>query len=381
MRIRHLFIVCLLVGFVVFPRVTLGQGTNGVDQRIKELQDKIAELQGQENTLSKQITLLNSQISITTIRIENTKAAITKLITEIDELANEIERLEVLLTKRSILVLRRIPESYKRQVTPQFGVIFLSQNVSDFLLRVKYLTSVQQEDASLLFQLKATQSNFSERKDLREKKKLQQEVLKKQLEQQTAQLEQQKHDKQALLVQTKNSEAVYQQLLAQALAEKLALERALVDAVQVGPIKKGDPIGLVGNSGYPACSSGPHLHFEIRKGGTWVNAEEYLSPREVTDEQNGGARVRVGSGNWDWPLEGDIIVSQHYGKTPYSWQYAYSGGIHTGVDMYNKTSSFIRAPRDGILYSSSQTCGASSIIKIKYIDHGDGTISFYLHVQ
>jgi len=45
------------------------------------------------------------------------------------------------------------------------------------------------------------------------------------------------------------------------------------------------------------------------------------------------------------------------------------------------TSEIIRAPRDGTLFSSSQSCGGGSMIKIKYIDHGDGITSFYLHVQ
>lgn len=351
-----------------------------INQTIEELQRKIVELQGQENTLSKQINLLNSQIALTTLKIGNIRAEITKLSAEINELVGEIERLEALLTKRSELVLRRIPESYKRQVTPRFGLLLFSQNFSDFLSRVKYLSSVQEQDVQLLFQLKATQNHYGERKTLREQKKRQQEALKQQLEQESRELDRQKREKQALLEETKNNEVVYQRLLAQALAEKQALERALVEAVRVGPVKKGDPIGLVGNSGYPGCSTGPHLHFEVRRGGGWVNAEEYLSTREVTDQQNGG-RSQIGSGSWDWPLTGEVIVTQHYGKTPYSWRYAYSGGIHTGVDMYSNSSSIISAPRDGTLYSSSQICGGSSIIKIKYIDHGDGILSFYLHVQ
>ena len=94
-----------------------------------------------------------------------------------------------------------------------------------------------------------------------------------------------------------------------------------------------------------------------------------------------GVNWTVGSGSWDWPLQDIVRLTQHFGKTPYSWQYGYSGGIHTGFDMVSTSSDVIRAPADGTLYSSSQTCGGSSIIKIKYIDHGDSTISFYLHVQ
>ncbi len=350
------------------------------DKKIQELQAKVNELKGKENSLSREISILDSNITITTLRIGSIKAAVDKLTVEIDELAGEIERLETLLTRRSELVLRRIPEAYKRQQAPQFGIVFLSKSFTDLVSRIKYITAVQEDDAQLLFQLKATQTNFGERKNLREDKKLQQEALKKQLEQQSLELDRQKKTKQTLLTQTQNDEAVYQKLLAQALAEKQALERALVEAVKVGPVKKGDPIALVGNSGYPGCSTGAHLHYEIHRGGSWVNAEEYLAGREVADGQNGGRRT-VGSGSWDWPLEGDIVVTQHYGKTPYSWRYSYSGGIHTGVDMVSNTSTVIRSPRDGTLYASSQACGGSSVIKIKYVDHGDGVTSFYLHVQ
>ncbi len=372
-----------VVAFLLFlwmgAAVTHAQ-TPQIDKTIQELQSKITELQGQENTLAKQINLLNSRIALTTIRIESIRSAIAKLSGEIEELAAEIDRLEQLLTKRSELLLRRIPASYKRSVTPQFGIVLLGSNFFEFLSRVKYLASVQAQDAQLLFQIKSAQNSYNERKQLRVQKKSQQEALQKQLQQESFELTGQKREKQTLLEQTKNSESVYQRLLAQAFAEKQALERALVEGVKVGPVKKGDPIALVGNTGYPGCSTGAHLHFEVRKGGTWVDPGGYLSQKTVTDEQNGGTSA-FGSGGWPWPLEDTIRITQHFGKTPYSWRYQYSGGIHTGYDMVSTASGVIRAPADGTLYSYSQTCGSGSIIKIKYIDHGDGVLSFYLHVQ
>lgn len=379
---RNILFLFLAIGFFWFFPVfrMYGQDTSGVNETINQLQTKISELQSQENSLSKQIGIINSNIELTTLKIQTIRSAIKKLSSEIDDLADEIDRLEDLLTKRSELVLYRIPESYKRNVAPAFGIVLLSSNISDFISRIKYINRVQQEDAQSLFQLKATQTNLSERKQLREKKRAQHEALKVQLEKENKTLEGQKKEKEDFLAQTRNSEAIYQQLLAQAFAERQAIESALLSSVKVGPVKKGDPIALVGNTGYPGCSTGAHLHLEIRKNGTWVNAEEYLKSRDVYDVQNNGNRT-IGTGSWDWPLEGDIIVTQRYGKTQWSWRYTYSGGIHTGVDMISNSSFVIRASQDGDLYSSSQTCGGNSIIKIKYIEQSDGIVSFYLHVQ
>jgi len=377
MRILLRTVIISLLFLLVVGRVSADEA---VDQQIKDLEAKIATSKSEQNTLSKQISLLDSQVKLTELQIGSTEKKIDVLESEIGELAEEISRLEDLKTKRLELVLHRIPQSYKRASSSQFGWLLFSDNFSELLARAKYLVQVQEEDTTLYKQLQLTQMNYNERRDVREAKKIEQETLQRQLEQHTKDLATQKKQKQALLDQTKNSEAVYQRLLAQALAEKQALERALVDSVKVGPVKKGDPIALVGNTGFPGCSTGAHLHFEVRQGSSWVDPSSYLSNKTVKDEQSGGEWT-VGGGGWNWPLSDTIRLTQHYGKTPWSWRYGYSGGIHTGFDMISTTSEVIRAPADGDLYSSSQSCGTSSVIKIKYIEHGGGLISFYLHVQ
>ncbi len=379
MRFLRVLLIGIIFIYLSFPLVIFADQSSDIQKEIDELTEKIAETQKKEKTLGSQIGYMDSQIRLGTLRITETTARITQLENDITDLGTKLDKLEQSLTFLSSVALSRIATTYKTGRTSYFFYLFSADSIGDFLLRNDFIQRAQAHDKKVLFEVQQAKTTYGEQKELREAKKQEAEKLKLQLEVQQKQLDVQKKEKQTLLTQTRNDEAEYQRQLQQALSEKNALEAALVSGVAVGPVEKGAPIALVGNTGYPDCSTGAHLHFEVRKNNSWVNPGEYLKNHTVKDEQNGG-ETSIGSGNWEWPLEGTVRVTQYYGKTPYSWRYAYSGGIHTGIDMTSETSSVIRAPEKGTLYTATQSCGRSTI-KIKYIDHGDGLISFFLHVQ
>lgn len=376
---KGILLLILIFSPLLYSTRVQADDLHNIDDEINQLKQKISETQSKEKTLSAEIKSMDAKITLKTLEVSETEEKILSLGEEIEELTDKIGRLETSLTRLSEVLIGRMVASYKTNRVSYLSLFVSADGFVDFINRVKYIKLAQAHDQEMMTNIEFAKVDFKDQKELREKKKEEQEALKIALEAQKKELDKNKKDKQSLLTQTKNDEATYQKLLQQALAEKQALEAALVTGVKVGPVKQGDPIALVGNTGYPACSTGAHLHLEVRKNNQWVNPGDYLKSKEVDDLQNGG-RVTIGSGNWEWPLEGIVQVTQYYGKTPYSWRYAYSGGIHTGIDMVSDTSTVIRAPKDGTLYSSSQDCGGSTI-KIKYIEHGDGVISFYLHVQ
>ena len=373
MRIfKALLVVFLLLFSLVFLKGGVSaqacDGLSDVYARIDCYEKELGRLSAQSKTLSNQIAQFDAQIRLTTLKISQTEEKIALLGGRIDQLETSLDALSNAFSSRAV-------ETYKMaRVGDSFLLLISAPDLTGAVSRFHYLQKIQKADRDLLSRLQAAQITY-------QGEKTDQETLQKELETQKANLDAQKRAKNALLAQTKNDEKSYQQLLAQALAEKAAIEKALVSGVEVGPIKRGDPIGLVGNSGYPGCSTGKHLHFEIRKNNAWVDPAPYLQNKSVKDEQNGGNMVAIGSGNWPWPIEDTVRLTQFYGHTPYSWRYTYSGGIHTGFDMVSTSSDVIRAPADGTLYKSAQSCGGSSIINIVYIDHGSDTISFYLHVQ
>jgi len=364
---RAIFFTILLFLSVFFiSSVNAEECTGDVQQRIICYENNISKLKDSGKTLVSQISQFDAQIKLTSLKIEKTEEQISLLSGRIDQLQGSLESLTKAFSERAV-------ETYKMaKVNDPFLLIISSDNLNEAFSRFSYLKKIQDGDINLLNRLQKAHDTY-------EGEKVDQEDLQKQLETQQKNLAGQKAAKAQLLTITKNDEKKYQALLNQAMAEKVAIERALVSGTKVGPVKTGDPIALVGNSGYPNCSTGKHLHFEVRKDNSWVDPASYMQNKSMQDDEKGGT-ANIGSGSWQWPIQDPIRLTQHYGHTPYSWVYKYSGGIHTGLDMVSSTSDIIRAPADGNLYRSSQSCG-SSTINIVYIEHGSGIISFYLHVQ
>jgi len=385
--------IILILALFIFPHTIFAQSQQDLENKIQEYESKISDLKKQGNTLSQQISLINSNIELTKLRIETIGFAIDKLEKEIGELVEEIGRLEVLLTKRSELMLHRIPEAYKRQKIPSLEILLLSSNISDFISRTKYINRVQEEDAQLLVQLKATQNNFGERKNTREKKKEQQEKLKKQQEDEKKKLDQQKYAKQILLEQTKNSEATYQLLLSNARNELLAIQGILAGGgqeVEVGGVEKGSKIASL-IEGRSCNSSNTHLHFMITKetGGGYAPLNPFGYLKGVSYKNCSGPCCGCSdqdlfnpSGSWDWPLDPEIILNQGFGSTWATRNIDWIREIYTfhdGIDI-NGTSLSVKAVQQGTLYRGfySGNCRLQ-YVKVKHKD--SDTATFYLHVN
>lgn len=380
---KRLGIAFILFFLLLSSNMTVGSVSryDELSQEIFELEKKITEAQSREKTLSSQIAYMNDQIKLTTLKINETQSKIKLLEEEISGLTVKIDRLEESLGHLSNVLLARIVETYKQGNVPSFHLLFSSRGFSDFLIRLKYMAIVQAHDKKLMFQMQETKDNYTDQKNVREAKKKELERLNQQLEGQKTTLAQQKKDKETLLEVTRNDERRYQELLAAARAEQLALESTMRQALALlkngSPIEENEQIALIGNSGAPYCSSGAHLHFEIRKNEVPQNPASYLKNITVAYDDDKVGRMNF-TGDWSWPIS-DPRITQEYGQSYWARLGWYNGGPHTGIDM-TSTSNIIRAPKKGTLYRGGTSCRGVGMNFVA-IDHGDGVISWYWHVQ
>lgn len=357
-----------------------------VKNKIKELESKISSLQAEEKTLNSQITVMDSQIKLTELRISATEGELSELGADITTAAGKIETLEAALNDTTKLLVNRIISIYQVGDVQPMHVFLGSQNVSDFVSKVNYLKIVQEHDKRMIFDTQQAKNDYQNQKEIFEGKKQKVEELKAQLQGYTEQLNKDKKSKQDLLEVTKNDERKYQGLLASAIVERSAMEGA-ISSLQLKdgtPVSEGQVIAVVGNSGAPYCSTGPHLHFEVRKNGGIDDPSKYIRSGVNFEYSYGsdsyGYYGSVSpSGSWSWPLDETIVINQGYGSHGYARSF-YPNGIHTGFDMESKSSSLIKAPKSGMLYKGTSSCSGAPMNYVA-IDHGDGVVSWYFHVK
>lgn len=356
------------------------------EEEIQSLKNKIAELKEKGKTLASQIAIMDNQIKLTEARIYATKQEISNFVLDIDITTKKIENLQEALNSLSEILLNRIVATYEAGMVKPFEIFLSSRNASNYFSRLNYLEIAQSHDKKLIYATQAAKNDYTNQKKIFEDKKKKVESLKAQLEAYTRQLEQERINKEGLLSITKGDEKKYQALLEQAIAERAAIE-GVVASIRLKDgtsIKEGETIAIVGNTGAPYCSTGPHLHLEVRKNGSLENPSNYLRPgvsfrySYEPDKYDYYGTISP-QGSWNWPLHETIEIHQGYGSHGFA-KWFYPDGSHHGIDIDSDSSSIIKAPKDGTLYKGSTSCRGATMSYVA-IDHGDGVISWYWHVR
>lgn len=384
--IKKILFIFFLLGVLIFFNSSITVRAAECDdktgqEKVTCLENKVNDLKSQTKTLSSQIFIMDSQIRLTEARIEANERQILDLKLDIDTTTKKIITLQDSLEKIADVLINRIVATYKAGRVQPMEILLSSSDAPNLLARLNYLRIARDHDKKLMIDVQQAKIDYTNQKEIFEAKKKKIESLKLQLEAYSKNLEQQKIAKQQLLIATQNDEATYQQLLAQARAERAVVFGGGVDSY-LRDVNQGDAIGFVAShSVSPGCSSGAHLHFEVQKEGVVQNPNSYLksvsSFYAYKEEQYSYYGTISPSGDLPWPLNEPVVIHQGYGSHGFAQNF-YSGGTHTGIDM-DSSSSTVKAVKSGKLYGGSYSCSNGKLYYGKVI-HDSGLVTWYLHM-
>ncbi len=348
---------------------------------IEYLTNKKNEATAQVKTLSSEIAAMDNQISLTQARISATEQQIQELREDIGITEDKIYSLESDIDGISKALLNRIVASYKYGSIEPWQVLLTSGNIDRFFTRLKYLKIIQYYDQKNIITAEQSKVSYGNQQDILVEKQEKAKSLSAKLESYNSQLEEEKSNKDALLLVTRNDESRYQRLIAQAQAERAIVFGGGKD-VFMRDVSKGDSIGAIASwSSSPGCSTGAHLHFEVGKDNSLQDPNSYL---EKTNFQYASGynfdlyRSIDPRGDFPWPLNSPIQINQGFGAQPNSSFYGASG--HTGIDMNSLSSPTVKVVKSGKLYGGSYQCKNGPLYYAK-VEHDEGLVTWYLHVS
>ncbi len=206
------------------------------------LKDKLNGIRSKKLTLTSEINLINGKISLQRIKIKQTLAEIDQLEAEIKTLSSQINNLNISLDRLTDMLLERVRARYKRSRFSPFVLMFDTTSLENFLLRQRYLEEASKQTAAIMQKAETQRILFDQQKQKKESIQQELESKKQKLERQRRQLANQRYGQQKLLTETRNSEAIYQRLLAQAQAQ-IAAFSSFVKSSGVGSIITANAFG------------------------------------------------------------------------------------------------------------------------------------------
>lgn len=329
-----------------------------VEAEIQANQDRLAEIEGEVATLEGRISQLNTEIDTA-----NKQIRLTEL--KIAELKLEIEKTELELEQRKSILAESVRTLYKRGESTTFELLITSDSYSEFIDEQEYLSRLKQavqESAEKVREL---------RDQLEEQRQKQEDLLASQQAQRTV-LNQKRDEQQQLLANTQGEEARYQEIVATLEEQRRQAQKELEDFlaaqnyVSLGYVEAGTNVGLVGSTGF---STGPHIHFAIYDGSSFL------------DPGGSGGVLNYGY-QWPLPNSGAESITQGFGcVAPPSWYVTKCNGgansFHSGLDISGWYGDPVRAAGAGDIIFRGWLGGYGNTV---IIDHGNGQFTYYPHL-
>lgn len=311
-----------------------------LDKEIAEYNKKISQTQGQAKTLKQALANLELQRATLTKEIERTQVRITAAQENILETQEKIVTTQSDVSRNQVALTALLRSLVAQQDSTSMFTALLSReaHMSDVLDKMQQGESISKAVGERVKSLRESKEKLASTKQAYEASKQKLESLHETLADQKQLVEQTTKSKSTLLVQTKDKESEYQQLLADRQKKRDDVEREMLDV------------------------------------------ESRL--KSVVDASK---LPKYGTGVLKYPVD-NVTITQYFGNTPFSSRnpQVYNGAGHNGIDFSAKMGTPIYSAEAGVVLGTGNTdtaCSGVSYGKWVLIRHNNGLTTLYAHLS
>jgi murein DD-endopeptidase MepM/ murein hydrolase activator NlpD len=346
-----IFVMLILGGAVLGVLIPGARGEDDIQKQIDAKNEEIKQLESeasayratlgdigkQANTLAGEIQRLDKSIKVISQNILVTNAKIGKTELEIKELGINIKARELTIDEERGRIGYLIIALASGDTEGPLQILMKNESISAFFSSLDNIVSIQSDIQALLSNLRKEREELKDRKERAEDKRLELAALAGDLADQKALQGDQRKQRNDLLIETKNQEKRYQDLLADAVRKRDSLQQE-INTLEAGLKAEFDQSKL------PA----------------------------------------PGASILGWPLPAPIFITQYFGNTAFARSGAYSGKGHNGVDFRAPNGTSVFAAEGGTVRATGDTdlgCRRASYGRWVLVDHPNNLSTLYAHLS
>lgn len=358
--------VIMLIGSLCVPSFAseidkAKEEKSDLEKKKEETELKISELEKAKDDILKYIEELDKELNRLAGEIESLNSDIETAEDELKTAQQELEAARIAEENQYTIMKNRIKYMYENGQSDYLEIILSSENLSDALNQVEYMSKITEYDNSLLDKYIASKQEVTRKEEAQQAKLTELNELKDELTFEQGTVER--------LVEDKNEEVVkYEanisenQSLSEQYSSKLDEQEQIIEQL---------------------------LEEERQKAEAKRKAEEERKRKEQEQQAASGGGTSEGgttapdnsqgsggsfSGNFIWPVPSSSRITSSFGSREQPTEGAST--YHKGIDIGAPSGSSVIAAASGTVITATYSVSAGNYIMLS---HGDGIYTVYMH--
>ncbi len=373
-KIRGILIILAVI--MVIGSISAPSFANEIDQAKEEKSDlekkkeqtelRISELEKEKDDILKYIEKLDKELNELSEEVDVLNSDIDRANVELVSAKEELELARITEENQYAIMKKRIKYMYEHGETEYLELILQSENLTDVLNQVEYMSKITEYDNNLLDKYTELKQDVIEKEDVLETKLAKLNELKEELTYEQETVERLAEDKNKELVKYDESISETQSLSAEYSSKLVEQEEVIEELLEAERLRI--------EAERKAEEERKKKEEEERLRLEQEQAANAGNNNASQSNDNSGSSDNSFSGDFIWPVPSSGRITSTFGNRDQPT--AGASTYHKGLDIGAPTGSKIIAAAGGTVTTASYNVSAGNYIMIS---HGDGIYTVYMH--